>query len=236
MKGSIDSIESLGLFDGPGIRVVVFMNGCALRCLYCHNPEMWQKKEDNISVEELVKKIKRFKPYFKNNGGVTFSGGEPLQQVNFLKEVCKRLKEEDIHIALDTAGVSNGDYNKLLNYIDLIILDIKHITKEGYQKLTNYPIDKSLQFIKDINDKNKDIWIRQVIVPGINDSKEYIESLYQFIKDFKNVKKIELLPFHYLGKEKYEKLGIKYPLKNISEMDKKKCDQLYQYLLNLYKK
>ena len=131
MQGCIDSIESMGLVDGPGIRTVIFLSGCKLRCKYCHNPEMWVKGKDNYSVDELVKKILRFKPYYGNKGGVTFSGGEPLMQPDFLLEVCKRLKQEGIHIAIDTAGVGMGHYEELLSYVDLIILDIKHVTREG---------------------------------------------------------------------------------------------------------
>ena len=137
LKGSIDSIETLGLVDGPGIRTVVFLNGCKLRCLYCHNPEMWKIKDYNMTVDELVNKILRYKPYYKDNGGVTFSGGEPLLQSDYLLEVCKHLKKEKINIALDTAGV--GNYNeKLLDYIDLIIFDIKAVKSDDYNYITGY--------------------------------------------------------------------------------------------------
>ena len=135
-KGSIDSIETFGLVDGPGIRTVVFLNGCSLRCKFCHNPEMWQMREANYTSEEIVKKVLRNKPYFKNNGGVTFSGGEPLLQYDFLLETCKKLKKEDVHIAVDTAGIGLGNYKELLDTIDMVLLDIKHITKEGYIDIT----------------------------------------------------------------------------------------------------
>ena len=133
-KGSINQIETLGLVDGPGIRTIVFLNGCNLRCKYCHNPEMWKKREKNYTSDELFKKIIRNKPYFaRNNGGVTFSGGEPLLQIEFLIETIKKLKKENIHVALDTSGHGNGNYKKLLNLIDLVILDIKHVDKEEYK-------------------------------------------------------------------------------------------------------
>ena len=135
-NGSVDSIETLGLLDGPGIRTVVFLNGCKLRCKFCHNPEMFTKKENNYTPEKLVKKILRNKPYFKNGGGVTFSGGEPLLQSDFIIECAKLLKKENINVALDTAGVGNGDYKELLKYIDLVLLDIKHTDKNGYKKIT----------------------------------------------------------------------------------------------------
>ena len=234
IKGSIDSIETFGLVDGPGIRTVVFLNGCKLRCKYCHNPEMWKKKENNYTPEELAKKIIRNKPYFKrNNGGVTFSGGEPLLQSEFIIEVCKILKKENIHIALDTAGVGNGNYNEILSYIDLVILDIKHTTKEGYLNITSHTIDDSLEFIDDLNKSGKDVYIRQVIVPGIMDNIDYLKSLKEFIKKIKNIKKIEFLPYHSMGKEKYHKLGIEYPYENLKDMDKDKCNELYKEFLQL---
>ena len=137
IKGSIKKIETFGLVDGPGIRTVVFFTGCKLRCKYCHNPEMWNMQEPNYTPQQLVDRIIRNKPYFeKSNGGVTFSGGEPLLQSNFLIEVCKLLRKENIHIALDTSGVGNGNYDEILSYIDLVLLDIKHVTKEGYKELT----------------------------------------------------------------------------------------------------
>ncbi len=234
MQGSINSIESLGLFDGPGIRVVVFMNGCLLRCRYCHNPEMWNKTENNMTVSELVKKVKRFKPYFGKDGGVTFSGGEPLQQVEFLTEVCKELKKERIHLVLDTAGVASGDYQELLKYIDLVIFDIKHVARDEYQELTGFPIDESLKFINDVNKLGKDLWLRQVVVPHLTDDREYIAGFYQFIKPINNIQKIEFIPYHRLGSEKYEKLGLDYPMKDTPNVEQDKCDELYQYLISLY--
>ena len=150
--GSISKIETLGLLDGPGIRTVVFLNGCPLRCKYCHNPETWQIKENNYTEKELVEKLKRNKPYYKtSNGGVTFSGGEPLTQLEYLTKVAKLLKKENIHIALDTSGQTNKNIQELLKYIDLVILDIKHTTKEGYKKLTQGDIEKQENFIKEQN-------------------------------------------------------------------------------------
>ena len=172
IKASIDSIESFGLVDGPGIRCVVFFTGCKLRCKYCHNPEMWKKGKENYTPEELVNKIKRYKPYFKNSGGVTFSGGEPLLHSDFIIETAKLLKKENIHIALDTAGVGNGNYEELLKYIDLVILDIKHTNPQGYKNVTGSQINEVEEFIKVLNKANKPIWIRQVIIPEITDNEE----------------------------------------------------------------
>lgn len=232
-KGRIKKIETLGLVDGPGIRTVVFLSGCKLRCKYCHNPEMWKMSEPNYTPEELVKRIIRNKPYFKrNNGGVTFSGGEPLLQSEFLIEVCKLLKKEDIHIALDTSGVGNGNYDEILSYIDLVLLDIKHVKSDKYKELTGHNIDESQKFIEALNKSKKPVWIRQVIVPGLMDNDEYLYGLKEQLKKINNIQKIDFLPYHTLGSEKYKELGIDYPLENIKSMDNEKCQKLYQKFIN----
>ena len=235
-NGSIDSIESMGLLDGPGIRTIVFLNGCKLRCIYCHNPEMWKKKEKNYTKEELTEKIIRNKPYFKNGGGVTFSGGEPLLQSNFIIECAKILKKENIHIAIDTAGVGNGNYEELLKYVDLVILDIKHTEKEGYKLITQREMEEVNNFIEALNKSNKKVWIRQVIIPDINDNEKYIDSLINYIKKIKNIEKVEFLPYHRLGREKYIKLNIPYPCEEKKDMDKEKCEQLYKIFKSKYEK
>ena len=233
IKGSIKKIETLGLVDGPGIRTVVFLSGCKLRCKYCHNPEMWKMDEPNYTPQQLVDRIIRNKPYFKrNNGGVTFSGGEPLLQSKFLIEVCKLLKKEDIHIALDTSGVGNGNYDELLSYIDLVLLDIKHTNISKYKELTSHEIDEVEKFINVLNNSNVPVWIRQVIVPGLMDNDEYLYSLKEYLKKIKNIKKIDFLPYHTLGIEKYRELGIEYPYKDIESMDKEECHKLYEKFIN----
>ena len=233
IKGSISKIETLGLVDGPGIRTVIFLSGCKLRCKYCHNPEMWKLGEPNYTPKELVKKIIRYKPYYKrNNGGVTFSGGEPLLQSEFLIETCKLLKEEEIHITLDTAGVGNGNYDELLSYVDLVLFDIKHVTSNGYKDLTGHNIDESLRFICALNKSGKPVIVRQVIVPGIMDNNKYLQGLKKELKKIDNVIKIEFLPYHELSLEKYEKLGIKSPFEPLPVMDKNKCDELYNQFIN----
>ena len=231
MQGSISSIETFGLVDGPGIRTVFFLNGCNLRCKYCHNPETWKFQEMNYTSDEIVKKSIRNKPYFKrNNGWVTFSGGEPLLQYDFLVETCKKLKKENIHIAIDTAGVGLGDYKELFNNVDLILLDIKHITREGYIEVTGHDsLDKFLEFVDQLNKTEVEVWIRQVIIPDVNDNKEYMHDLSNFIKrHIKNVKRVDFLPYHKLGQEKYEKLNILYPYKDKEEMNKDKSNELYK--------
>lgn len=233
IKGSISKIETLGLVDGPGIRTVIFLSGCKLRCKYCHNPEMWKLSKPNYTPEELVKKIIRYKPYYKRNGGgVTFSGGEPLIQSEFLLETCKLLKKENIHITLDTSGVGKGNYDEILSYIDLVLFDVKHVTSDGYKDLTGYKIDESIKFINALNKSRKPVIIRQVIVPGIMDNDNYLLGLKEELKKINNIIKIEFLPYHELALEKYKNLGIKSPFEPFPVMDKNKCDELYNKFIN----
>jgi pyruvate formate lyase activating enzyme len=234
IKGAVDSIETFGLVDGPGIRTVVFLSGCKLRCKYCHNPEMWIKGQENYTPQELASRILKNKNYFQRKGGVTFSGGEPLLQSKFIIEVAKILKKEQIHIALDTAGVGNGDYDEILKYIDLILLDIKHTNDKEYLDLTGYPIEESLKFVKALNKSGKPVWIRQVIVPGMMDNDDYLTNLVKTLQRIKNIKRVDFLPFHQLGFEKYTTLGIPNPYQNMPEMDKEECQVLYQKFMKLY--
>lgn len=237
-KAKISKIESFSTVDGPGIRTTIFFSKCNLRCKYCHNPETWYQSENEYTIDDLYNKIMRNKPYFKNNGGVTFSGGEPLLHSEYLIDLCKKLKKEKIHIALDTAGIGKGNYKEILEYVDLILLDIKHITREGYIDITQTDnFNKFEEFIKELNKSNKDIWIRQVIIPEVNDNKNYINSLVKYLKEnFNNIKKIEFLPFHTLGFSKYEKLKLNNPYKNKQAMDEEKCNKLYDYFIERYKK
>ena len=227
VTGNIASFESMGLVDGPGIRFVVFLQGCPLRCAYCHNPEMWNLSEKKIEMtpEELLKKILRYKPYFKDGGGVTISGGEPLMQEDFVTEVFKLCKGNGIHTCLDTSG--HGDASdELLDNTDLVILDVKELDAKRYIDLVGQKIDKFAKFLAKCQEKNKKMWLRQVIVPNYNDSKVSVLRLKEFAKSLRNVEKIELLPYHDMAKKKYEKLGIPYRLKDVPPMDKEKCKQL----------
>ena len=235
IMGAVDSIESFGLVDGPGIRTVVFLSGCKLRCKFCHNPEMWVKGKENYTPDLLVKKILRNKPYFKrNNGGVTFSGGEPLLQVEFLLDVFPLLKKEGIHIALDTSGVGIGYYQEILSYVDLVLLDIKHITDSGYLDLTGSKMTEFRKFVTCLNESGKKVWIRQVIVPGVHDNMEYINGLASFLKQIKDIEKVEFLPYHKLGDEKYTKLGIFNHYQDKEAMDTVLCENLYQEFEAIY--
>ncbi len=228
IKGAVDSIESMGLTDGPGIRTVIFLSGCKLRCKYCHNPEMWTKGKENMTVDELVSKILRFRPYYGEDGGVTFSGGEPLMQKDFLIACCKELHRLGISIALDTAGVGVGAYEEILENIDVVIYDIKHLDRDAYQELTGYPIEESLYFLEVCQRLQKPLWIRQVIVPGLHNKMEYIIKLKKYIASLQNVEKVEFLPYHTRGVAKYRRLGIPYLLEGVPEMDVEKCAELYR--------
>ena len=230
--GNISSIESMGLVDGPGIRYVVFLQGCELRCLYCHNPETWDKTRERqrMTPEELVKKIVRFKSYFGRTGGVTFSGGEPLLQPKFLLECLKLCKKEGINTALDTAGVGFGDYDEILLLTDLVILDLKAVSEEDYKKITGQPMIRFKKFLADCQRLNKKLWIRQVIVPGINDNEENVKKIKDFVTQLRNVEKVELLPYKTIGVHKYEDLKIKYRLEGVPDMDEEKCKELEKLL------
>ena len=195
MIGYINKLETMSTVDGPGIRVTVFMQGCSLRCKFCHNPETWiLKKGNQYTSDELVEKILKYKNYIED-GGVTFSGGEPLLQQEFLIEVLKKLKENKIHTCIDTAGISNLN-KKILKYIDLILLDIKALDNKNYIELTGKSMDDFWDFLKICEKNKKEVWIRQVIIPGINDNKKYVEKLKNILKDYICIKKIELLPYH----------------------------------------
>lgn len=230
--GYIHSIETMGLLDGPGIRFVVFMQGCYLRCLYCHNPDTWAlNKGMRMTPEQLVKKIERYQPYFQENGGVTFSGGDPLVQSEFLLACLKLCKERHIHTAIDTAGVGGTMNEEVLAYTDLVLWDVKALNETSYQSLVGKKIIESLGFLKLCQKLKKKMWIRQVIVPGINDTEEYIHALADFLRPLRNIEKIELLPYSLFGVHKYKEMGLPYRLEGVPAMDKERCEALYQLLL-----
>lgn len=238
IKGNIHSIETMGLVDGPGIRVVVFFQGCALRCTFCHNPDTWATSGgESVTPVELVNKIERYKTYFKNSGGgVTFSGGEPLLQPDFLIEVLKLCRERGIHTTIDTAGVGAGRYQEILKYVDLILFDVKHYNPKEYSEITGREVKESLKFLEIAQEMNIKMWIRHVVMPGVTDTVEDMQNLADFIKELKNVEKIELLPYHLLGTNKYEILNIKYKLEGMPAMDKAKAKELEKLLIELVKK
>ena len=199
-KGLINSIETLGTLDGPGIRFVVFLQGCRLRCLYCHNPETWDMKGESVEItsQELVEKVEKYKNYYGEDGGVTFSGGEPLLQPEFLVECLKMCKEKNIHTCLDTAGFGFGDYDEILKYTDLVILDIKAVEEQEYKNITGQKMQKFFEFLETAQKHNKKLWLRQVIVPSINDDKKHVLKLKEFAKTIKNlgITMVEFLPLN----------------------------------------
>lgn len=232
MVGRIHSIETMGLVDGPGIRFVVFFQGCNLRCIYCHNPDTWDiNKGEEVRAEDLIKKALRFKSYFdKSGGGITCSGGEPLLQPEFLIHFLKLCKKNGIDTALDTAGCGKGLYEEILKYTDLVILDIKHIQAEKYQKMTGRAMDEVVLFEKAVKKSKSKLWLRHVIIPGFTDSKEHILALKKKIATFPNVEKVELIPYHVLGKGKYVKMKIPYPLEGLEPLAQEKIIELEKIL------
>ena len=228
MEGYVNSIETMGLVDGPGIRFVVFMQGCKLRCLFCHNPETWKEKEGlKINSDELLKRILKYKNYFKTDGGVTFSGGEPLLQSDFLIEILKKLQQFGINTCLDTAGVGGTKNEEVLKYVDLVMMDIKAIENDKYKIMTGRNVEESIEFLNLCQKLKKRVWIRQVIIPGINDNEEYIKKLKLFLSKY-DIEKVEFLPYTTIGVPKYRKLNIDYRLKDTKPMDKENCEKLYK--------
>lgn len=219
MIGKIHSIETFGTVDGPGIRFVVFMQGCTLKCKYCHNRDTWDVHiGKEISTEELVKEILRYKSYMDNSGGgVTVSGGEPLLQAEFVTELFKKLKELGIHTALDTAGSLpiSTQIKELLKYTDLVLLDIKQIDDEKAKNLTGFSNKNNLEFAKYLSNINLPVWIRQVLVPGYTNDKFDLQRLKNFIDSLSNVENVEILPYHNLGKFKWEEIEGKYELEGL---------------------
>jgi len=227
-KGRIHSLESFGTVDGPGTRFVVFLQGCPLRCLYCHNPDT-QPMQGGTMMEpaEILEQYLRNEPFYRNGGGLTVTGGEPLMQVDFLIDLFTLLKEHNIHTCIDTSGIIYNKNNpeviakldKLMPLTDLVMLDIKHIDPEKHLQLTSQPNAGILDFARYLNEKHVDMWIRHVMVPGWTDIDKYLYDLGYFIGQFDNLKALDVLPYHTMGEVKYEKLGIEYPLKGVPAMD-----------------
>ena len=232
MTGRVHSIQSLGAVDGPGVRYVVFLQGCPLRCAYCHNPDTWDfaggtEKE----AADLVKEIGRFKPYFGTKGGVTVSGGEPLQQPAFVEELFSLLHKEGIHTALDTSGVGNLEAaRRVLEHTDLILGDLKFATREEYKTHCKADMAKVLAFYRLAAEMQVPLWVRHVVVPGLNDSLEDMGKIQALAQSFSNLEKIEWLPFHNLCVEKYQSMGIPFPLAGTDNMDEAALQRLVDSL------
>jgi pyruvate formate lyase activating enzyme len=221
--GRIHSLESFGAVDGPGIRFVVFLQGCLLRCRYCHNPDTWDpKKGIEYSPEQLAEEILKYKSYMDySGGGVTFTGGEPLLQAEFLLEVCGLLKERGISVAVDTSGfVWNDAVQRLLENIDLVLLDIKNFDPDIYRQLTGVSLQPTLNLLDYLKENNIPTWVRYVLVPQLTDNLDSIKRLSSYLAGYPNVTRIELLGFHKLGEFKWKELGLDYTLSETKEPDK----------------
>lgn len=222
MLGAIHSIETFGLVDGPGVRYVIFMQGCHMRCKFCHNADTWKVKEPDQSAESVLKKALRYRPYWKENGGITVSGGEPLLQIDFLIELFTQAKKEGVHTTLDTCGQPFtfeepffSKFKQLMKVTDLVLLDIKHIDEKAHKELTGHTNQNILEFAKYLSDIQKPVWISNVLVPTINTDEVYLKRLHQFVAQLKNVERVEVLPYHTLGAYKWKELGLEYPLEGI---------------------
>ncbi len=231
MEGRIHSVFSGGTVDGPGIRFVVFMQGCPLRCKYCHNPDSWKVGEGEIrTVSDLTQEIIKYKNYFGKTGGVTVSGGEPLLQIEFVIELLKSVKRYGIHTAVDTSGFTFNENNEqtvklfeeLNKYVDLYLLDIKHIDDGVHKDLTGVSNKNTLAFAKWLDKNNKKTWIRHVLLENYTDNDEYLKKTKEFIATLSNVEKVEVLPYHTMGEVKYQKLGIDYALKGVTPPTKER--------------
>ena len=223
MTGYIHSKESFGTLDGPGIRYVLFMQGCPMRCLYCHNPDTWELKGGSeITADEVIEEFQKNRSFYRN-GGITVTGGEPLMQLDFITELFRAAKEKNIHTCIDTSGITyaeNEDYLKrldeLLSYTDLVMLDIKHIDPQHHKRLTAHSNERILAFAKHLEKRNIPLWIRHVVVESYTDGEEHLFALGKFIGTLKNLKALDVLPYHNMGESKYKELGIPYPLKGVS--------------------
>ena len=243
-RGRLHSIETFGTVDGPGVRFVVFFQGCPMRCLYCHNPDTWDIENASLTLtaEETLAKMTRNLPFYKT-GGITASGGEPLVQIDFLTELFTLAKAEGIHTCLDTSGATFNEkdterIDKLLSVTDLVMLDIKHTDEKEHLKLTSKPITPPLAFLNHLNERGIKVRIRQVLVPGITDTEEQLTALGKIVASVKNLDKVEILPYHELGRVKYERLGIDYPLKDthaLTESDAKRATETVLTALNVNK-
>lgn len=244
MQGRIHSLESFGTVDGPGVRFVVFVQGCPMRCAYCHNPDTWEMNAGTLMEPAyIIEQYERNISFYKG-GGITVTGGEPLMQIDFLTELFTLAKEKNIHTCIDTSGITYNPDNtellkkmdRLMELTDLVMLDIKHIDPKKHLELTSQPNTNILKFAAYLNEKKVDMWIRHVVVPGITDNDEYLFQLGYFIGQFDNLKALDALPYHTMGETKYEKLEMPYKLAGVPAMDKNLLLKKKEIILNGIKK
>ena len=229
--GRIHSLESFGTLDGPGIRFVVFMQGCPLRCQFCHNPDTWDVNlGEEYTPDKLMEEILKYKAYMNySKGGVTFTGGEPLLQAEFILEVSKMCKENGISLAIDTSGfIFNDTVKELLEYINLVLLDIKNYDPIVYKNVTGVSLSPTLKFLDYLREKNIDTWVRYIVVPELTDNLDNVKKLSAHLDGYPNVKKIELLPFHKMGEYKWEELGLEYKLHDTKEPSKELMEEVIE--------
>lgn len=240
MKGHIHSIESFGTVDGPGVRMVVFFQGCPMRCAYCHNPDTWDPKEgEMMEASYIIDRFLRNKEFY-TTGGITATGGEPLMQIEFLTELFSMAKEHGVHTTIDTSGITftqahRDDFDRLMAVTDLVMLDIKHMVPDEHKKLTGMSGENVFAFAEYLKEIGKPVWIRHVVVPGITDDKVQLEALAGYIKEMPNMQKLEVLPYHSLGKVKYENLGMEYPLKDTPQLTKQETAEAKAIIENAMK-
>lgn len=238
LKGYVHSLESFGSVDGPGVRYVIFLTGCAMRCQFCHNPDTWDMSKGTLyTADELVKTALRYQTYWGEQGGITVSGGEPLLQIDFLTELFHKAKEQGIHTTLDTSGNPFTrkvpffeKIQELMKYTDLVMLDIKHIDDEKHKELTGWTNVNILDMAKYLDEIHKPVWIRHVLVPERSDEDAALEKLHEFIEGLGNVERVEVLPYHTLGEYKWNELGYDYPLKGIDPPAKERVEHAKQIL------
>ena len=237
MKADIHSFESLAALDGEGIRYAVFFTGCPLRCVCCHNPDTWFKSGRELDSEALYNKLKRYKPYFKNGGGVTFSGGEPLLHAAYINEVGALLKADGIGYAVDTSGAvkMTDDVKTAVDNADMVILDVKYPDEDMYERYARGDFKLFCEFAQYLSETNKRVWYRTVIIPDINDSEDMMDAYAKLISRWKQPERYELLAFHTMGFYKYEELGIENPLYDTMPMDRDRLKELQMYLDGLIK-
>ncbi len=236
--GYIHSIETFGSVDGPGVRFIVFMQGCPMRCQYCHNPDSWKTRVgEQMTTDELLEKALRYRTYWGDKGGITVSGGEALMQMEFVTELFEKAHAMGINTCLDTSAQPFtrkspwfDNFQKLMAVTDTILLDIKHIDNEEHRKLTRFSNENILDCARYLSEIAKPVWIRHVLVPGITDNGAYLHRLHDFLSTLKNIERIDVLPYHTLGTFKYEKLGIEYPLANVPTPTKERVDNARKIL------
>ena len=239
MDGYIHSLESFGTVDGPGIRLVVFLQGCPLRCLYCHNPDTWEKgKAEKKSVDDILREYDKNRNFYKR-GGITVTGGEPLLQLDFVTELFRKAKEQDIHTCLDTSGITfnkenegiKEGFDELMKYTDLVMLDIKHIDPEKHKALTGSDNRNVLSFADYLSEKGIPLWVRHVVVKGYTDDKEDLKRLGRHLAHLKNLKALDVLPYHTMGKNKYKELGLSYPLEGLEALTMQEAVKAKSYIM-----